>query len=156
MLTSFCFATMGTLFASYPTESPGDIMSMLNVVRMPLIFISGVFIPLNQLPPAAQIIPLLSPLMYGNDLARATFATNTHFSPFVYIAVLAVFIPVSQFVANGLYRLFNDKRRRRGPLGRNDRCRKNNNSIELSTKTGKVSPKVLQASRKFNRSSTVY
>ena len=45
LLTSFCFATMGTLFASYPTESPGDIMSMLNVVRLPLIFISGVFIP---------------------------------------------------------------------------------------------------------------
>ncbi len=133
---------MGTLFASYPTESPGDIMSMLNVVRMPLIFISGVFIPLDQLPPAVQTVLLLSPLTYGNDLVRAAFATDTHFSLFVDIAVLAVFIPVFQFVANGLYRLVNDKRRMREPLGRDDRCLKNNNSIDLSAKTGKVSSMV--------------
>ena len=29
ILTSFCFATMGTLFAAYPTESPGDIKGCL-------------------------------------------------------------------------------------------------------------------------------
>jgi ABC-2 type transport system permease protein len=42
--TAFCFATLGTLFASYPTENVGEVMSMLNTVRLPLIFISGVFL----------------------------------------------------------------------------------------------------------------
>ena len=77
VLTSFCFATMGTLFAVYPTESPGDIMSMLNLVRLPLIFVSGVFIPLNQIPAVGRFITYLSPLTYGNDLIQAAYAGTT-------------------------------------------------------------------------------
>lgn len=107
-LTAFCFATMGTLFASYPTESPGDIMSMLNLVRLPLIFISGVFIPLSQLPPVGQYVALLSPLTYGNDLIRASFTGKTHFGPAVDVVVLFAFILLFQFAANRLYRWFND------------------------------------------------
>jgi ABC-2 type transport system permease protein len=107
LLTSFCFATMGTLFASYPTESPGDIISMLNLVRLPLIFISGVFIPIDQLPAAVRFVPLLSPLTYGNDLIRAAFTTETSFSPIVDVAALAAFILLFQLVANRLYRRFN-------------------------------------------------
>ena len=49
ILTAFCFATLGTLFAAYPTENVGEVMSMLNTVRLPLIFISGVFIPISTL-----------------------------------------------------------------------------------------------------------
>ena len=48
------------VFAAYPTESPGDIMSMLNVVRLPLLFISGVFIPLSSIPPFAQFVTIFS------------------------------------------------------------------------------------------------
>lgn len=36
LLTSFCFATMGALSAAYPTESPGNIMTLPNPVRFPL------------------------------------------------------------------------------------------------------------------------
>jgi ABC-2 type transport system permease protein len=43
-------------------------MSMLNLVRLPLIFVSGVFIPLDQIPQIGQFITYLSPLTYGNDL----------------------------------------------------------------------------------------
>jgi ABC-2 type transport system permease protein len=108
LLTSFCFATMGTLFAAYPTESPGDIMSMLNLVRLPLIFVSGVFIPLDQIPQIGQFITYLSPLTYGNDLIHAAFSGNTHFSPVVDIVMLFVFILLFQFVANRLYKKFNE------------------------------------------------
>ena len=54
VLTAFCFATLGTLFAAYPTENVGEVMSMLNLVRLPLIFISGVFIPLAAMPLIGQ------------------------------------------------------------------------------------------------------
>jgi len=108
VLTAFCFSTMGTLFAAYPTESPGDIMSMLNLVRLPLIFISGVFIPLSQLPSAGQFIALLSPLTYGSDLIRAGFTGEAHFGPAVDVGLLLFFILVFQFAANLLYRRFND------------------------------------------------
>jgi ABC-2 type transport system permease protein len=108
LLTSFCFATMGTLFAAYPTESPGDIMSMLNVVRLPLIFVSGVFIPLSQIPAAGQFITYLSPLTYGNDLIHAAYSGATTFPPVVDIAMLCVFILFFQFAANRLYKKFNE------------------------------------------------
>jgi ABC-2 type transport system permease protein len=108
LLTSFCFATMGTLFAAYPTESPGDIMSMLNLVRLPLIFVSGVFIPLDQIPQIGQFITYLSPLTYGNDLIHAAFAGDTHFNPVIDIVMLFIFILIFQFVANRLYKKFNE------------------------------------------------
>lgn len=68
VLTAFCFATLGTLFAAYPIENVGEVMSMLNLVRLPLIFISGVFIPLSAMPAVGQEIALFSPLTYGNDM----------------------------------------------------------------------------------------
>lgn len=108
LLTSFCFATMGTLFAAYPTESPGDIRSMLNLVRLPLIFISGVFIPLEQIPKIGQFIMLLSPLAYGNDQIHAAFAGDIHVIPFIDIVMLCIFILIFQFVANRLYKKFNE------------------------------------------------
>ncbi len=108
LLTSFCFATMGTLFASYPTESPGDIMSMLNVVRLPLIFISGIFIPVESIPAIAQFVVYFSPLTYGNDLIHAAYSGTTAFNPLVDITMLIVFILLFQCAANRLYKQFND------------------------------------------------
>ena len=108
ILTSFCFATMGTLFAAYPTESPGDIMSMLNLVRLPLIFISGVFIPLETIPPIGQIAAYLSPLTYGNDLIQSAYHGHTNFNPFLDIAMLCIFILIFQVCANQLYKRWNE------------------------------------------------
>jgi ABC-2 type transport system permease protein len=99
---------MGTLFAAYPTESPGDIMSMLNVVRLPLIFISGVFIPLEQIPAIGRFITYFSPLTYGNDLIQAAFSGQTHFNPGIDVAMLILFVLVFQFAANSLYVKFNE------------------------------------------------
>lgn len=108
LLTAFCFATMGTLFAAYPTESPGDIMSMLNMVRLPLIFISGVFIPVESIPSVGQALIYVSPLTYGNDLIRAAYSGSTHFSPLADIAMLCIFILIFQTAANRLYKKFNE------------------------------------------------
>jgi len=69
-LSSFGFSAMGIMFASFPTENPGDVMMMLNFVRLPLIFISGVFIPIAQMPFWGQVVALFSPLTYSQDLIR--------------------------------------------------------------------------------------
>jgi ABC-2 type transport system permease protein len=108
ILTSFCFATMGTLFAAYPTESPGDIMSMLNLVRLPLIFISGVFIPIESIPSIGKVAAFFSPLTYGNDLIQAAYHGHTHFNPLLDIVMLCIFILVFQIFANQLYRRWNE------------------------------------------------
>ncbi|HEY3420658.1 MAG TPA: ABC transporter permease [Methanomassiliicoccales archaeon] len=103
LLTSFCIASMGTLFASYPTESPGDIMSMLNLVRLPLVFISGVFIPLASIPSYAQFVTYFSPLTYGFDLIHAAYTGTSHFDPLVDVGMLVLFIVIFQVAADRLY-----------------------------------------------------
>ena len=108
LLTALCFSTMGTLFAAYPTESPGDIMSMLNLVRLPLIFVSGTFIPLDTMPDVGKVIALISPLTYGNDLMQASYGQQAYFSPFADVAMLIVFFIAFQMIAHRLYRKFNE------------------------------------------------
>ncbi|MGA9085446.1 MAG: ABC transporter permease [Methanoregula sp.] len=108
VLTAFCFATLGTLFAAYPTENVGEVMSMLNTVRLPLIFISGVFIPISEIPQIGQEIALLSPLTYGNDMISYAYTGVSLYSPMLDIAALLIFILIFQFVANRLYKKFNE------------------------------------------------
>lgn len=107
-LTSLCFAVMGTLFASYPTESPGDIMSMVNLVRLPLMFISGIFIPFDQMPGWAQVVGLFSPLSYAADLIRYSYTGATRFGVASDIIVIGGFIVAFHLVSRELYRRFND------------------------------------------------
>jgi ABC-2 type transport system permease protein len=108
VLTSLAFSTMGTLFAAYPTESPGDIMSMLNLVRLPLIFISGAFIPLAAMPAIGQVFSYISPLTYGNDLIAAAYGQPSYFSPWLDVLALVIFFVLFQFVAHRLYVKFTD------------------------------------------------
>ncbi len=108
ILTAFCFATLGTLFAAYPTENVGEVMSMLNTVRLPLIFISGVFIPISTMPKIGQQIALVSPLTYGNDLIEYAYTGKSLFSPVLDILLLVIFILLFQVTANYLYKKFNE------------------------------------------------
>jgi ABC-2 type transport system permease protein len=107
LLTSFCIASMGTLFAAYPTESPGDVMSILNVVRLPLVFISGVFIPLSAIPSIAQWITYFSPLTYGYDLISMAYSGVSHFNPLLDVLMLLVFVGIFQLLADYLYKKYN-------------------------------------------------
>jgi len=108
IFTAFCFATLGTLFAAYPTENVGEVMSMLNTVRLPLIFISGVFIPLSAMPVIGQMIALISPLTYGNDMIEYAYTGKSLFSPLLDIMMLIIFILIFQVTANYLYKKFNE------------------------------------------------
>lgn len=107
-LSSLCFSSMGTLFAAYPTENVGEVMSMLNVVRFPLIFLSGVFIPLSTLPPWGQAIAFFSPLTYTSDLIRFGYDGASHVHPFLDILALLAYIVAFQALGTYLYRRFNE------------------------------------------------
>jgi ABC-2 type transport system permease protein len=108
LLSALLFATMGTLFASYPTENVGEVMSILNLVRLPLIFISGVFIPLASMPPAGQILALFSPLTYAHDLIEFGYSGSALFHPVVSVAALIGITALFQIIAQRLYHRFND------------------------------------------------
>jgi ABC-2 type transport system permease protein len=82
VLTAFCFATLGTLLATYPTENVGEVMSLLNTIRIPLIFISGIFVPISSMPQIGQKIALISPLTYGNDMIEYAYTGKSLFYHF--------------------------------------------------------------------------
>ena len=68
LLSTTAFSALGLLFASAPTQSVGSIMMPSTLLRWPLMFISGVFIPLEEMSPWVRAISYLSPLTYGQDL----------------------------------------------------------------------------------------
>lgn len=68
VLSSLAFSGLGILFASVPTESPGAVMMPSTLVRWPLMFISGIFVPLPDMAPWARAVSYVSPLTYAQDL----------------------------------------------------------------------------------------
>jgi ABC-2 type transport system permease protein len=80
VLGSITFASLGTLLASPASDTPSNIMMYSNLVRLPLIFVSGIFIPLSQLGSWAWTNEL-SPLTYLVDLFHAALTGDAVFSP---------------------------------------------------------------------------
>jgi ABC-2 type transport system permease protein len=68
VLASLAFSAFGLIFASIPTRSVGSIMMPSTLVRWPLMFISGIFVPLKEMAPWARVLAYLSPLTYAQDL----------------------------------------------------------------------------------------
>ncbi|MBS3825841.1 ABC transporter permease, partial [Candidatus Bipolaricaulota bacterium] len=70
ILASFCFSAIGVLISAVPTDTTADIMMLSTLIKFPLIFVSGIFIPTSKLPGWGEIISQLSPLTYFVDLVR--------------------------------------------------------------------------------------
>lgn len=94
VLGSLCFSAIGVLMAALPTDTPSDIMMLSSLVKFPIIFVSGIFIPVGQLPGWGQAISHLSPLTYLTDLVRWTFGSDGNFwpSPIQNLIILGCFI----------------------------------------------------------------
>lgn len=101
ILSALGFAAMGIMFASIPGQGPGQIMMPLNFVRIPLLFISGVFIPIQDLPAWGQLLSMLSPLTHSIDLVRGGLGGQNFFGPLVNIGVLTLYLSV--FLVVGIH-----------------------------------------------------
>jgi ABC-2 type transport system permease protein len=91
VLGALAFAALGVLLASTASEAPSQVMMLSNLVRLPLIFVSGVFAPLHEMPVWGQRLALLSPLSYCTDLVRVGFGERGHFSAWTDAAALVGF-----------------------------------------------------------------
>ena len=80
MLAGFCFSSLGLIFSIAPTSMPSTIMMISALVKFPVVFISGIFIPIEQLPGWGRIISFISPLTYFSDIARHCFQNQGYFS----------------------------------------------------------------------------
>jgi ABC-2 type transport system permease protein len=87
LMGSLTFASLGTLLASPATDTPSNIMMYSNLVRLPLIFVSGIFIPISELGSWAWTNEL-SPLTYLVDLFHAAINGDAVFPPAVDVGAL--------------------------------------------------------------------
>lgn len=65
---ALAFSAVGLLFATIPAQSVGAIMMPSTLLRWPLLFISGIFVPLAEMDPWARAVSFISPLTYTQDL----------------------------------------------------------------------------------------
>jgi len=65
----FCFSSLGILLSSPPTDNPSNVMMLSNLIKLPLIFVSGVFVPLSQMSNLGRTMAMFSPLTYFADVA---------------------------------------------------------------------------------------
>jgi len=69
LLGSVAFALLGTLI-SLAVREVFDAMTVSNLFRFPMMFLSGVFVPVTALTPVLQVIASLLPLTYTVDALR--------------------------------------------------------------------------------------
>jgi ABC-2 type transport system permease protein len=79
------------LLAVPPTNVPSNIMMLSSLIKFPLVFISGIFIPLEQMPPWGLAIAVVSPLTYFTDIVRYAFTDIHYFPILIDIAALGGF-----------------------------------------------------------------
>jgi len=110
LLSALCFSSLGVLLSSPPTDNPSNVMMLSNLVRLPLIFISGIFIPIDQLPTGGQITSLFSPLSYTTDLLRHTLQGSHCYPIALDLLLLLVFTGVFLTFGIGLHKMSLAKR----------------------------------------------
>ncbi|MFZ3092826.1 MAG: ABC transporter permease [Methanothrix sp.] len=107
ILATFCFASLSILLSVYPpTDVPATVMMLSSLVRFPLVFISGVFVPVEEMPAWGQTIASASPLTYFIDLARYSTTSVSHYSHLTDLAVMAVFTLLFLVVSIKLHERF--------------------------------------------------
>jgi len=103
ILGSICFATASLIISSPPASAPQYSQMISSFIKFPLIFISGVFVPLGELPAFARNIAFISPLTYFTDLTRYATGGENYFSITVDLLVIIGFTVVSWVVAVKLH-----------------------------------------------------
>ena len=102
VLGTLSCAALGALLASPASDSPPNVMIFSNLIRFPLIFISGIFVPLAQMEGFGLVLAYCSPLTYLVDLFNAAMSGRSVFSPVadcgVLIGISAIFILAARVI----------------------------------------------------------
>ena len=56
VMGALSFSSLGVLLAAPPASGPSNIMLLSNLIRLPLLFVSGIFMPIGQMPVWARWI----------------------------------------------------------------------------------------------------
>ena len=103
ILGSICFATASLIISSPPASAPQYSQMISSFVKFPLIFISGIFVPLSEMPAFARSIAFISPLTYFTDLIRYATGGENYFPVAADLLAIVGFTVVSWVVAVKLH-----------------------------------------------------
>jgi len=71
---------MGMLISTVKATAPPKVMMVLNVVRLPMMFMSGVFLAISTLPTWGRVLAWFSPLSYPTDLLYRGLGFQSYFN----------------------------------------------------------------------------
>jgi ABC-2 type transport system permease protein len=92
LASTWCFSTFGTLFGTLSKDMVGASMTTSNYFRFPMIFLSGIFMPLAAMPLVFQVLAYFVPLTYSVSLLREAYlGQSSELHPALSLAVLIVF-----------------------------------------------------------------
>ena len=91
-LMSILGSLLGLLVAANPTDMTSDVMIIMNLIKFPLLFISGIFVPLQTMPFNLVFISFLSPITFLTDLLRFCVEGNNFFLVQFDILMLIIWI----------------------------------------------------------------
>ena len=95
ILAAFCFSALSVLLSAYPpSDIPATAMMLSTLVKFPLIFISGVFMPIEQMPAWGKIIASFSPLTYFTDMARHLILNCGYYPLLLDFAMIPIFTAI--------------------------------------------------------------
>jgi ABC-2 type transport system permease protein len=103
VLAGLCFASLGNVFSIPPTNLPATVNMIAAAVRFPVVFISGIFISLSELPAWGRALAYISPLTYFTDIARRCLQGRGHLPLALDFAALAAFTILFLLVAMRLH-----------------------------------------------------
>lgn len=107
VLSGLTFASLGVLLSSPPASRPSNIMLLSNLVRLPLLFVSGIFLPVGRMPGWARYLAPVSPLSYSSSIIRSAYGGDSYFPVWICVSVLVLFTVVMFLVScrfHGMYR----------------------------------------------------
>jgi len=94
VLGNLCFSALGVFLSSPGGRTPANIMMLAALVRFPLIFVSGIFIPLSDMTGPGRYVTYCSPLTYLVDLLNQSMNQAHVFSWWADLLVMTAFMTV--------------------------------------------------------------
>ena len=91
IISSLCFSALGMLFATIKADTPPKVMLILNVVRLPILFVSGIFIAIAEMPYWGRVLSVFSPLSYCSDLMYRSLGQANYFPLWLDFLALVAF-----------------------------------------------------------------
>ncbi|MBD3182000.1 hypothetical protein GF312_06900 [Candidatus Poribacteria bacterium] len=104
ILSAMSFSALGVWFGSFPVRSVGNVMMPSTLLRWPLLFVSGIFIPLSNLPKWVRVVSYISPLTYAHDAIKHAVTGSGSQSLILDMMILPFFLVLFLLLAIRLYR----------------------------------------------------